>query len=42
MTLADWAKRIQDLMKEYGPGAIMYVDAGYNNVSFFIKKGPEK
>ena len=37
MSLADWRKQIDSLIKQYGKDAKMGTDAGYNNVSFFVE-----
>ena len=37
LTLKDLKSKIEVLIEQHGEDAIIYPDAGYNNVSFYLK-----
>lgn len=39
-TLGEWAKLIEALIAQHGSDKILYTDAGYNNVSFWLRNPP--
>ena len=38
MSLENWMDVIEGLIEQYGKSAVMYTDAGYNNVSFCLEE----
>jgi hypothetical protein len=36
LTLEEWKNTIDSLIKLFGEDAVMYTDAGYNNVTFKV------
>lgn len=41
-TLAEWKDQIDELVKRYGPDAVMMTSAGYNNVELVVETKPAK
>lgn len=37
LSLEEWKRRIDALIRMFGNGAIMYTDGGYNNVELKVK-----
>lgn len=40
-TLKEWKAKIEKMIEEHGEDAILYADAGYNNVQFLVKVSNE-
>jgi len=36
LRLSDWVLLLDDLIEDYGPNAIMFTDAGHNNINLIV------